>query len=460
MNSEDDLEITGTFKLDKIKESNTGVDDTNDKDFAEGKMDSQGNNLDWHLLGNKKPAWEGTEEEQMEWALSESAKSAGKKVKEQKIDDSQLDCTVAPPSEDSSLQRKRKSEVDAKITAECNSNGDVTATDYEKKCVQNNLIVDVSESEKPIWDGTEEEQLKWALVESAKLSAKKKCRDISEKEKEESPREWTRKSQSPTSVFEDNDFVLLSDLSDEDLASAVQECDTDEPNGLKGGGPIATDRCHDIGVMDGVSNVCVVNDENSNPQNCEDSGLEKNTAKSFLLKNSPIICVKRKNGHLQRKRRTLDGDVLNKTPSLEKFEGNLFVDEPKENKVSTNSAKPSSENKVSTNSVNPSSGTGSSWFKSSFSKFSDKDMEKAISMSLQDQVSNKWVLLPSFELLRACSFGILRRWLYRWHTWTITSKTVAKINFGKVTKFGLFVIIIKVVNDLEKSIGTCFMPLD
>lgn len=407
MNSEDDLEITGTFKLDKIDESNTGVDDANDKDFTEGKMDSHGSNIDGHLLRSKKPVWEGTEEEQMEWALSESAKSAEKKFEEKKVNDTQLDgtvksdFTVAHPLEDSSLQRKRKSEVDAKITAECNSNGDVTAT--EKKCVQNNLNVYEGESEKPIWDGTEEEQLTWALAESAKLSTEKKSRDNSEKEKEENPREWTRKS--PTSVFDNNDFVLLSDLSDEDLASAVQECDTDEPNGLKGGGPIATERCHDIAGVDGISDVYVINDENSKPQNCEDSGLEKNTAKSFLLKNSPIICVKRKNGHLQRKRRTLGGDVFNKTPSLEKFEGNLFADEPRENKVATYGANPSSENKVSTNSAKPSNGTGSSWFKSSFSKFNDEDVEKAISMSLQDQVSNRWVLLTSFELLKAFHLG-------------------------------------------------------
>lgn len=409
MNSEDDLEITGTFKLDKIDESNTRVDDANDKDFTEGKMDSHGSNVDGHLLRSKKPVWEGTEEEQMEWALSESAKSAEKKFEEKKVNDTQLDgtgksdFTVARPLEDSSLQRKRKSEVDAKITAECNSNGDVTAT--EEKCVRNNLNVYEGESEKPIWDGTEEEQLTWALAESAKLSTKKKSRDNSEKEKEENPREWTRKSQSPTSVFEDNDFVLLSDLSDEDLASAAQECDTDEPNGLKGGGPIATERCHDIAGVDGISDAYVVNDENSKPQNCEDSGLEKNTAKSFLLKNSPIICVKRKNGHLQRKRRTLGGDVFNKTPSLEKFEGNLFADEPRENKVATYGANPSSENKVSTSSAKSSNGTGSSWFKSSFSKFNDEDVEKAISMSLQDQVSNRWVLLTSFELLKGFHLG-------------------------------------------------------
>ena len=382
-NAEDDMEYTGTCKLDMMDESNSGVDEANGKDCAEVNADRQGDNLDVHCLENEKPVWEGSEEEQMKWALEESAKSAERKVKtdfrEQNANDSGLEytgkSTAAPFVKDAPQERKKNSEEDVKVIGEFKNVGNVGPRG--KDCKESSLDVNLSGSENPVWARTEEEQIEWALAESARLSAEKESRARVKEGHAKSQSKWTEELEAPTSTpwqDNDNDFFLLNHLSDEDLVGAAQDSGTDEPGGLKGGGPITTDSCHGDVDMSEVNNTSLVNDENSNPENSKDSGLEKTSAKPCVLKNSPIICVKRKNGFLQRKRKTLDpSDVLNKTPTLGKFEGDLFNDVPKENKASSKT-------------VSPNGGAKSSWFHSSFSSFRDDDIEKAINMSLQEQV--------------------------------------------------------------------------
>lgn len=382
-NAEDDVEDTGTCKLDMMDECNNGVNEANGKDYTEVNTDGQGDNLDVHRLGNEKPVWEGTEEEQMKWALEESAKSAEKKAKtgfkEQNVNESGLEytgkSTAALFVKDSRQKRKKNSEEDVKITGEFKNVSTVITS--EKDRMESSLDVDLSGSENPVWARTEEEQMKWALAESARLSAEKKSGAKLKEERAGSQTKWTEQLESPMSTpwhDNDNDFFLINHLSDEDLVSAAQDSGTDEPWGLKGGGPITTDSCSgDVDVSD-INNTSLVNDENSKPESCKDSGVEKTSAKSCVLKNSPIIYnFKRKNGHLQRKRKTLESDVLNKTPTLGKFEGDLLDDVAKENKNSSKT-------------VSPSGGAKSNWLRSSFSNFSDDDMVKAINMSLQEQV--------------------------------------------------------------------------
>ena len=383
-NVEDDVEDTGTCKLDMMDECDSGIDKANGKDYTDVNGDSQGDNLDAHCLENEKPVWEGTEEEQMKWALEESAKSAEKKaktgLKEQDGSESGLEytgkSTAALFVKDSRQKRKKNSEEDVKITGEFKNVSTVIPS--EKDRMESSLDVDLSGSENPVWARTEEEQMKWALAESARLSAEKKSGAKLKEERAGSQTKWTEELESPTSTpwhDDDNNFFLINHLSDEDLVSAAQDSGTDEPWGLKGGvRPITTDSCSgDVDVSD-INNTSLVNDENSKPENCKDSDVEKTSAKSCVLKNSPIIYnFKRKNGHLQRKRKTLESDVLNKTPTLGKFEGDLFDDVAKENKNSSKT-------------LSPSGGAKSSWFRSSFSNFRDDDMEKAINMSLQEQV--------------------------------------------------------------------------
>ena len=370
--SEEDFEITGGCKVDQSLEYNCDAVSSNEKDRPVENTDNQENNLDKHFLGSEKPVWEGTEEEQMEWALAESTKaSAEKKARDnsrvQQLEESEMEWVEkprgAPTVKDSPENQKINSENGVEIISSSRSRGD---------CSENNTIG----YGKPVWEGTEEEQMKWALAESAKLSAEKESRAKPRAEQVESQTEQI-KSESPKSTpgvdFDYNDFALISDLSDEDLVNAA-DSGADEPRGLKGGAPIATQHCSDSVDGSNVNSASLVNDENSSPKNCsQESGLKKNTEKDFVLKNSPIICVKRKSGRFQRKLKTLDTSVLNKTPTIGKFDGNLFDDIPKENKDSSDI-------------VRPFAGADKSWCHSSSAKFRDEDMEKAINMSLQDQV--------------------------------------------------------------------------
>ncbi|KAL9957804.1 hypothetical protein ACROYT_G034751 [Oculina patagonica] len=253
--------------------------------------------------------------------------------------------------------------------------------------------------DKPVWEGTEEEQMAWAMAESAKSAEKESREKLNEQESTKIDTECLGKSpaatEDTTSNFEDEDFNLISDVSDEDLMSAAQESGPEETCGLKGGAPITltTQNCSDnLDISD-------VHDAGTN-KNCNaDSGLEKNLCKETLLKNSPIMCVKRRNGHLMRKRKTANNVSMTKTPMLGKFDGDLFEDSVKENKDSANVAKandrPKSswfdgdvfedsvkENKVSTSGAKPSDSPKTSWYSGSFG---DDDMAKAINMSLQEQ---------------------------------------------------------------------------
>lgn len=224
--------------------------------------------------------------------------------------------------------------------------------------------------EKPVWASTEEEQLEWALAESAK-SAKKESR-AKWKERQEMNKNETECSgkskalkEDTTCNFEDEDFNLASDVSDEDLVNAAQESEPDEANGLKGGGPIS--------ATENISNdldISILHDTSSDRNSSIDSSMEKSASKGTVLKNSPILFVKQPNGNLTRKRKPQDKINTNKTPTLGKFDGNLFEDSVKENKSSLNNLSAKERPRSSLYST----------------AFRDEDMAKAINMSLQDQV--------------------------------------------------------------------------
>ena len=250
---------------------------------------------------------------------------------------------------------------------------------YGKSCDKNSTPFDVDQEisfeltngcEKPVWAGTEEEQLEWALTESAKSAEKesraklKECQEMNKNETEYSGKSKAL-TEDTTCTFEDEDFNLASDVSDEDLVNAAQESEPDEANGLKGGGPIsATENiCDDLDIS-------VLHDTSSDRNSSMDSNVEKSTCKGNVLKNSPILLVKRPNGNLMRKRKLQDKINTNKTPTLGKFDGNLFEDSVKENKSSLNNVSAKERPRSSLYST----------------AFRDEDMAKAINMSLQDQV--------------------------------------------------------------------------
>lgn len=221
--------------------------------------------------------------------------------------------------------------------------------------------------DKPIWESTEDEQMKWALAESTKSAEKESRAKLNEQKSNKIKTECLEKSTAAVEAasFEDEDFNLVSDVSDEDLVNAAQDSGVDEGFGLKGGSPTitTTQNCSDELEINSM------HDTSSN-RNCSiDSGLEKSSCKEPVLKNSPTLCTKRPHS-VGRKRKQQDNVQLSKTPTLGKFDGNLFEDGVKKNKAFANgvSHKDSPKN---------------SWYSSSFR---DDDMAKAINMSLQDQV--------------------------------------------------------------------------
>ena len=224
--------------------------------------------------------------------------------------------------------------------------------------------------EKPVWAGTEEEQLEWALAESAKSAEKESRAKLKERqEMNRNETECSRKSKAlkedTTSNFEDEDFNLTSDVSDEDLANAAQESESDEAIGLKGGGPISATE----NISDDLD-ISILHNTSSDRNSSIDTSVEKSASKGTVLKNSPILFVKRRNGNLTRKRKPQDNINTNKTPTLGKFDGNLFEDSVKENKSSSNNASAKERPRSSLYSTT----------------FRDEDMAKAINMSLKDQV--------------------------------------------------------------------------
>lgn len=224
--------------------------------------------------------------------------------------------------------------------------------------------------EKPVWEGTEEEQMEWALAESAKSAEKESRAKLKEhQETNTNETECLRKSaalkEDTTCHFEDEDFNLTSDVSDEDLVNAAQESEPDEAFGLKGGGPISATE----NISDDLD-ISSIHDTSSDRNSSVDSGLEKSACKGTVLKNSPIMFIKRPNGHVIRKRKPQNNINMNKTPTLGKFDGDLFEDSFKKNKTSASSVSPKERPRNSLY----------------ISTFRDEDMAKAINMSLQDQV--------------------------------------------------------------------------
>ena len=254
-------------------------------------------------------------------------------------------------------------------TDQCRSG---TAKSCDKSCTPFDVDQEINlehphGGEKPVWAGTEEEQMEWALAESAKSAEKESRAELKEMNRNETecPGKSKALKEGTTSNFEDEDFNLTSDVSDEELANAAQESESDEANGLKGGGPISATENNSDDL-----DISILHDTSSDRNSSIDSSVEKSASKGTVLKNSPILFVKRPNGNLMRKRKPQDKINTNKTPTLGKFDGNLFEDSVKENKSSLNNVSAKERPKGSLYSTT----------------FRDEDMAKAINMSLQDQV--------------------------------------------------------------------------
>ena len=241
------------------------------------------------------------------------------------------------------------------------------------------FVVDVEKNhehthgcEKPVWAGTEEEQLEWALAESAK-SAEKESRAKLKGRLEETNKNDTESSAKSKALKEGTTYhfeVIASDVSDEDLVNAAQDSEPDEANGLKGGGPISAT----VDISDDLD-ISSIHNTSSDRSTTVDSSMEKSASKGTVLKNSPILVVKRPNGFVMRKRKLQDKINTNKTPTLGRFDGDLFEDSVKENKISSSNAGSKERPRINLYS----------------SVFRDEDMAKAINMSLQeDQVRLRW----------------------------------------------------------------------
>lgn len=365
--------------------------------------DDKENNIDSHISASNSPVWRGTEKEQMEWALAESIKStekaAGSRTQQ-----------VSYTGKLASAKSLSTSDfvLDASVDG---SETDAVLTETGDKDLRNDTA-SVGLSEDPVWARSEEEQVKWALKESANSAKKTRIQHESGNEIQPAPVD-----------FDEGDFVFISDVSDDDLINAAPERRTGEPVGLKGGSPVTKETCLDefvAGDMDGSS--MGSDDVRTNDENCcDNSGVEVSSKKPVIVKNTPIKNFnkyKKRNVHYKQKTRT-DSDVLNTTPTLGKFDGDLFDDVPQEPKSPYNNESPRSSNKSSwcprsatkltplssnRSSWNPSSAAklspfirsdSSSWYSRSAANFRDEDMEKAINMSLQDQVGTVFVLLHS-----------------------------------------------------------------
>lgn len=365
--------------------------------------DDKENNIDSHISASNSPVWRGTEKEQMEWALAESIKStekaAGSRTQQ-----------VSYTGKLASAKSLSTSDfvLDASVDG---SETDAVLTETGDKDLRNDTA-SVGLSEDPVWARSEEEQVKWALKESANSAKKIRIQHESGNEIQPAPVD-----------FDEGDFVFISDVSDDDLINAAPERRTGEPVGLKGGSPVTKETCLDEFVAGDVDGSSMGSDDvRTNDENCcDNSGVEVSSKKPVILKNTPIKNFnkyKKRNVHYKQKTRT-DSDVLNTTPTLGKFDGDLFDDVPQEPKSPYNNESPRSSNKSSwcprsatkltplssnRSSWNPSSAAklspfirsdSSSWYSRSAANFRDEDMEKAINMSLQDQVGTVFVLLHS-----------------------------------------------------------------
>ena len=365
--------------------------------------DDKENNIDSHISASNSPVWRGTEKEQMEWALAESIKStekaAGSRTQQ-----------VSYTGKLASAKSLSTSDfvLDASVDG---SETDAVLTETGDKDLRNDTA-SVGLSEDPVWARSEEEQVKWALKESANSAKKTRIQHESGNEIQPAPVD-----------FDEGDFVFISDVSDDDLINAAPERRTGEPVGLRGGGPVTKETCLDEFVASDVDGFSMGSDDvRTNCENCcDNSGVEVSSKKPVILKNTPIKNFnkyKKRNVHYKQKTHT-DSDVLNKTPTLGKFDGDLFDDVPQEPKSPYNNESPRSSNKSSwcprsatkltplssnRSSWNPSSAAklspfirsdSSSWYSRSAANFRDEDMEKAINMSLQDQVGTVFVLLHS-----------------------------------------------------------------
>lgn len=384
----------GVSKLDRVVENDQTEEQTHesekttDKDIT--KFDGIRHTPSHQIPLRNKSVLEGTEEEQMEWALAESAKSAEKESNVNKeINEDDVKCNTLADI----LSNDTKSNI-----GNCFSNPVSHVTNQPTICEKD--VIEVGEVGstplrhtplrfKRIWEDTEEEQMKWALAESTKSAKKKSMAKLNglEQKANTNAGERTSKtealSEDATSNFDSDDFNQLSDISDEDLVFMAQSSKVEEPVGLKGGAPITTaaqDVSHDL------DDSCL--NDTGNDKSCgEDSSLENGIDTGFVLKNStPKICIKKRTGSSIQRQTLQRNFSLSKTPKLGKFEGDLFDAGIKES------------NLASTNTIGSEIVDKSSW---EVQCFSNEDMEKAINMSLQDQTRSEQETV-TFKFIRIC----------------------------------------------------------
>lgn len=380
----------GVSKLDRVIENDQTEEQTHESEKTADKDITKFDGVRHTPSLRNKSVLEGTEEEQMEWALAESAKSAEKESNVNKeINEDDAKCNTLADI----LSNDTKSNI-----GNCFSNPVSHVTNQPTICEKD--VIEVGEVGntplrhtplrfKRIWEDTEEEQIKWALAESTKSAKKESMAKLNglEQKANKNAGERTSKtealSEDATSNFDSDDFNQLSDISDEDLVFMAQSSKVEEPVGLKGGAPITTaaqDVSHDL------DDSCL--NDTGNDKSCgEDSSLENGIDTGFVLKNStPKICIKKRTGSSIQRQTLQRNFSLSKTPKLGKFEGDLFDAGIKES------------NLASTNTIGSEIVDKSSW---EVQCFSDEDMEKAINMSLQDQTRSEQETV-TFKFIRIC----------------------------------------------------------
>ncbi|PFX20725.1 Ubiquitin carboxyl-terminal hydrolase 37 [Stylophora pistillata] len=383
--SDDEMQVLGVSKLDRVTENGRFHDQMDEQIHDSEKTDVKditkfdgSRNAPLHQSPLRyKSVLGDTEEEQMDWALAESAKSAEKE----------------------STAKQETNENDAK----CNTSAIVLSNDTTSNisdgysnlvsCVTDQPTIgdkDVIEVEgveikpqycTPIWEDTEEEQIKWALAESTKSAEKESMAKLNGLEQKpntdaaECNTETEDLSEDATYNFDSDDFNQLSEISDEDLVFMAQNSKAEGPVGLKGGAPIkmaTQDISHDLDNS--------LNDTGGYKSCGEDSSLETSVDKGFVLKNStPKICIKKRTSSSVQKRMLQRNFSLSKTPMLGKFEGDLFDDDLFDDGVKES-------NTPVTNAIGNEVVGKSSW---EVQSFSDEDIKKAINMSLQDQTEDE-----------------------------------------------------------------------
>ena len=219
---------------------------------------------------------------------------------------------------------------------------------------------------KPVWEASEEEQMKWALEESAKSADKPSDKAVNSQSEKDFMINANDVQQAV--VITEHKECMISSNAMCNIVSMVIEDSASNETGLKGGAPITENFRSDVD-NDDAHLLCPRSKEFNTVQRTSGScGISKSPV---VLKNSPILCIKRSNGFTYHKKRELNMAVMHKQPVLTKFDGNLLENSTKEETFS------------STSDI-----SARNWCSNSSPGFRRRDIETAISMSLEDQVSS------------------------------------------------------------------------